>query len=122
MANKVDSSRFFIRRELACKHTGRCEMDREFMEKLDALRAAMGMPLVLSSAFRDPSHPAEVEKLTTGYHPQGRAVDVSISGSAAHRLVGLAVMAGFGGIGISQKGAGRFIHLDNRETPTIWSY
>lgn len=122
MADTVDASRYFIRRELACKHTGRCEMDGKFMEKLDALRLALGMPLVLSSAYRDPSHPAEINKLTTGYHPQGRAVDVVISGANAHRLVGLAVMAGFGGIGVQQKGNVRFIHLDNREMPAIWSY
>ena len=122
MADKVDASRYFIRRELECKHTGRCEMDREFMEKLDALRYVMGMPLVLSSAYRDPSHPAEVAKPAPGYHSRGKAVDVLISGPNAHRLVGLAIMAGFGGIGVSQKDGARFIHLDNRETPAIWSY
>ena len=26
------------------------------------------------------------------------------------------------GIGVQQKGAGRFIHLDLRSTPTVWSY
>jgi hypothetical protein len=29
---------------------------------------------------------------------------------------------GFKGIGVQQKGAGRFIHLDDREDPAIWSY
>jgi hypothetical protein len=29
---------------------------------------------------------------------------------------------GFTGIGVKQTGAGRFIHLDLRATPTVWSY
>jgi zinc D-Ala-D-Ala carboxypeptidase len=124
MADTVDRSTYFTRHELACRHTGLCLMDKEFMEALDRLRLAYGSPMILSSAYRDPSHPEEAGKKTTGYHPKGRAVDVLVSGRDAHRLVGLAIMAGFGGIGISQKGphGGRFVHLDNRSAATIWSY
>ena len=34
----------------------------------------------------------------------------------------LALDANFTGIGIQQKGHGRFVHLDIREHPAIWSY
>jgi uncharacterized protein YcbK (DUF882 family) len=55
-------------------------------------------------------------------HSQGRAVDVLVTGSDAYTLVKLALAHGFGGIGVQQTGDGRFIHLDNREVPSIWSY
>lgn len=124
MAHTVDRSTYFTRHELACRHTGLCLMNAEFMAALDKLRLAYGMPMVLSSAYRDPSHPSEAAKTDPGMHTQGRAVDVLVSGPSAHRLVGLAIMAGFGGIGVSQKGpqGSRFIHLDDRQISTIWSY
>lgn len=58
----------------------------------------------------------------------GRACDVVVSGQDAFALVDMAITLGFTGIGIQQKGTGRFIHLDDlREEdgflrPTIWSY
>jgi hypothetical protein len=43
----------------------------------------------------------------------------------AYRLAKLAFDHGFTGIGINQKGGGRFIHVDDladAPRPTIWSY
>jgi zinc D-Ala-D-Ala carboxypeptidase len=36
----------------------------------------------------------------------------------------MALEAGFTGIGVQQKGTGRFLHLDTLENlrPTVWSY
>ena len=57
-------------------------------------------------------------------HTLGRAVDLLVSGSDAQVLLGiLCNHVKVGGIGINQKGAyGKFILLDNRETPATWSY
>jgi zinc D-Ala-D-Ala carboxypeptidase len=115
-------SQYFKPHELACRHTGLCQMNAEFMAKLDRLREAYGKPMRLSSAYRHPSHPSEAAKRVPGLHTQGRAVDVLVAGSDAYALVKLALAHGFGGIGVSQSGDARFIHLDNREIPTIWSY
>lgn len=123
-------NKFFTRAELACKHTGKCEMDPAFMERLIRLRERMSRPLVISSGYRDRTHPAEAAKTTTGAHQQGRAVDIAITGGDALRLIGLALDLGFTGVGVKQHGphAGRFIHLDtcsagaNQPRPTIWSY
>jgi hypothetical protein len=38
------------------------------------------------------------------------------------RFLRLALELGFTGIGVQQKGTGRFIHLDLRAVPAIWSY
>lgn len=121
---KVAASDYFSRKELQCKHTGNCEMEVKFLLKLDALRELYGQPIHLSSAYRDPSHPVEAKKAKPGKHAQGRAVDILCFGQDAHRIIVLAISMGFKGIGVSQKGDfnQRFIHIDDRETPALWSY
>lgn len=124
------ANKFFSFAELACKHTGKCEMDPAFMERLIRLRERFNHPMVITSGYRDKTHPVEANKGTSGAHVQGRAVDVAITGGDALRLIGLALDLGFTGVGVKQHGphAGRFIHLDTcpaaamQPRPTIWSY
>ena len=122
---------FFNRSEFACKHCGRCEMDETFVMRIDELRRKFGEPLRVSSGYRCPEHNAAVSSTgADGPHTTGRAVDLVVSRGEAHRLLKLIMtMGGFSGVGIQQKGAGRFLHIDDlrdNETagprPTIWSY
>jgi uncharacterized protein YcbK (DUF882 family) len=81
----------------------------------------------ITSGYRSRTHPVEAKKLTTGAHVMGRAADVAVSGADALRLVVLAAEFGFTGIGVQQKGANRFIHLDDvspgvLSRPSIGSY
>ena len=118
----------FSAAEFRCQHTGADGMDATFMDRLQALRADFGKPMVISSGYRDPSHPIEAAKPQPGAHASGRACDVRVEGGEALELVALAYRHGFTGIGVQQKGGGRFIHLDdlphapNRPRPWIWSY
>lgn len=118
----------FKKHEFQCKHTGACHMEPEFMARLQRLRTAFGKPMVITSGYRDRSHPVERNKATSGTHTLGRAVDIAVLGQDALRLVVLAVEHGFTGIGVQQKGGARFIHLDDVSPggkfirPTIWSY
>lgn len=124
----VESSKHFARGELACRHCGRCEMDEGFMLVLEELRVKWGRPIALTSAYRCPEHNSRVS--TTGLdgpHTTGKAVDILISGEDAFELVVLALEIGFLGVGVKQKGGGRFIHLDicggpRFPRPRIWSY
>jgi zinc D-Ala-D-Ala carboxypeptidase len=126
----MDWSQFpnFSEKEMRCKHTGKCEMDVLFMVKLQTLRTDFGKPMTVNSAYRDPSHPAERDKAKPGAHTKGRAVDIAVSGADAYTLVKMALERGFTGIGVQQKGAVRYIHLDDLTAadgfprPTIWSY
>ena len=126
-------SQYFTEDELACSHTGDARMCPAFMAKLDRLREAMGVPLYLSSAYRDVSHPSERHKAThldengiqrAGAHTYGRAVDVSVRGAQAHKLLTLALASGdFTGVGVARS----FVHLDDLELghfnrPTVWTY
>lgn len=115
--------------EMKCSHTGECHMDEKFMEMLDDLREDFGRPMIISSAYRHPTHPVEAKKSRPGAHATGMACDVLVSGRDAFDLVEFAIMNGFTGIGVSQKGdhGSRFIHLDIIEEegfprPWIWSY
>jgi len=79
----------------------------------------------VTSGYRCAKHPVEAKKAAPGAHASGCACDIGVDGADAHRLVALAFKAGFVGIGVNQKGTGRFIHLDTlktRPSGTIWSY
>jgi len=111
--------------EFNCTHCGKNEMKPAFMAKLQTLRNLYGKPMRVTSGYRCPQHPIEARKAAPGAHASGCAVDIGIEGADAHRLLTLAVGVGFNGIGVQQKGSGRFLHLDTLEgptRPTLWSY
>ncbi len=114
-----------MRCQCGCEQDG---MHSEFMEKLTNLRADWGQPMTVTSAYRCPNHPIEAKKAKPGTHSTGRAVDIAVQGNDAYALLCAALGHGFTGIGVQQKGNGRFLHLDNLKEgegwtrPTIWSY
>ncbi len=123
----MDWSRYpnFKAEEFKCSHCGDNEIKEELLDKLQALRSRYGKPMRITSGYRCARHPIEAAKSAPGPHSSGLACDVGVEGADAHKLLGLALDAGFKGIGVQQKGTGRFLHLDllnapNR--PTVWSY
>lgn len=108
--------------EFRCRHCGKEEMKAEFMGRLQALRDVYGRPMPISSGYRCPEHPIEKAKTEPGMHTTGMACDVGVQGAEAHELLRLAFHLGFKGIGIQQKGMARFVHLDLRDEPMVWSY
>ena len=123
----IDWSRYqnFSANEFNCSHCGKNEMKPDFLQKLQTLRSVYGKPMRVTSGYRCPEHPIEAKKAKPGAHASGCACDIGIDGPDAHRLLKLAFAGGFTGIGVQQKGSGRFIHLDTLEgglRPTVWSY
>ena len=123
----IDWSRYqnFSAKEFDCSHCGKNEMQPDFLQKLQALRSVYGKSMRVTSGYRCPEHPIEAKKAKPGAHASGCACDIGIDGADAHRLLKLAFAAGFTGIGVQQKGSGRFIHLDTLEgglRPNVWSY
>lgn len=117
--------------ELACKGTGAAfplSADTEaFLDRLQALRDALGFPFVITSGYRSPAHNSAVGGVGDSPHVKGRAVDIRVYGERALMVVSYARQFGFTGVGVSQKGAhgARFIHLDDTEGPArpgLWSY
>jgi zinc D-Ala-D-Ala carboxypeptidase len=120
--------KYFTEDEVKCKHTGLCNMDDDFMHKLDIIREEVGVPFIITSGYRDKTHPIEAKKKTPGAHASGKAVDILIRGKDALKLIEVALKHGITGLGVKQHGDSRFIHLDdlesqpNRPRPTVWSY
>ncbi len=120
--------KYFTEEELVCRHCNEVGIDDKFMQKVDALREKMGFSFPVNSAYRCARHPIEARKAFPGAHASGRAIDIGVAGEEAYKLIQGALEAGFTGIGVSQKGPTRFVHLDNLESqnfrprPHIWSY
>lgn len=121
----------FSKEEFDCKHTGNNEMQPHFMEWLQELRTVVGLPFLISSGYRDSTHPVEARKTTTGAHTRGIAVDIRVTdGGTAGRIIEAAMAMGVKGVGVAQDNrrnrTSRFIHLDlmDRGTgyPVFWSY
>tara|TARA_R110000822_G_scaffold83575_1_gene196756 strand:- start:286 stop:663 length:378 start_codon:yes stop_codon:yes gene_type:complete len=117
----------FSEEEFACSETGECKMSAAFMKKMQELRDVYGNPMTITSGYRSPKHSIEASKPTgkLSTHARGCAADIACNGQQAYEIMKLAFQLGFTGIGVSQKGSARFVHLDTfigSPRPNIWSY
>lgn len=119
----------FTAKELACKCGCGMLPAQDFMDKVEQLRVSVGFALPVSSAARCPTYNARVSSTgRTGPHTTGRAIDLVVDRKKAHMVLAAALKMGFTGIGVQQKGTGRFIHIDDlpdaegQPRPTTWSY
>jgi uncharacterized protein YcbK (DUF882 family) len=115
--------------ELQCKGDGKLLIVPAFMDRLERLRAEVGQRLAITSGYRSPAYNARVAATgTDGPHTTGRAVDILVRGADALDLLVVARGLGFTGFGIAQKGAVRYLHLDDlpgaagQPRPWMWSY
>lgn len=120
------SLRYFNAGEFACSHCAKNLISPDLLTELDELRHICGFPFVISSGYRCPDHNARVSSTgRNGPHTTGLAADIAVSHENAVTILEHALQnQAFTGIGVQQKGSGRFIHLDMvaRPTRTIWSY
>jgi len=82
--------------------------------------------LVVSSGFRCSEHPVEKNKTKpgTGTHCRGIAADLAVSHRQAKEVLAVALALDLGGVGVHQKGDGRFIHIDvdPERQSLLWTY
>ncbi len=114
----------FTEAEFRCRVTGECVMASDYMEMLQRLRTVFGLPMIITDGYRGRKHPRR-----TAAHRLGKASDIAVSGEPVFRLLRLAVIHGFTGIGLKQHGKKRFIHLDTLSAdeakglrPRVWTY
>lgn len=119
----------FTKAELTCKCGCGMLPEQDFMDRVEGLRVSLGFSLPVTSGARCASYNSKVSATgASGPHTTGRALDLGVRGENALRLIVEARRAGFSGIGVSQKGEGRFIHLDDlpdalgQPRPHLWSY
>ena len=117
----LHATKDFTFEEFKCK-CGTCGggvMNAAFMQKLQALRDAYGKPMVPSSGFRCSAHNRKEGGSVTSMHLQGRAADIFCEdGPDKFEFIMLAAAAGFNGIGVAKT----YVHVDDRETQTFWTY
>jgi zinc D-Ala-D-Ala carboxypeptidase len=113
--------------EFDCQHCGARGIQQAFVEQLQALRDAIGKPLVVKSGYRCSKHPVEAKKAKPGRHAEGIAADLRAIGaplSTLYRTV-LKDFPEFTGIGVAPHQG--YIHLDTRPIPkgqraVVWAY
>ena len=116
----------FSEAEFVCRcGCGRADMEPTFMFRLQRIRDAYRIPMIVSSGFRCIDHDRRVRG--AGVHPTGRAGDFQVSGRDCFKLLDLAISKGMTGIGLKQHGPhdARFMHLDDTSgvtRPWVWTY
>lgn len=117
----------FTKDELICQHTG-LENPNEtqfifLIDTLQEIRDWYGKSMVVTSGYRDPSHPIEARKAYPGYHTIA-AVDFRVPVEDAHMLMKMVFDKGATGVGVHQRGDHdkRFLHMDFRPFARLWSY
>lgn len=125
----IDWSKYknFTKEEFDCSHTGRNDMQPIVLDTLQKIRNVYPKPIIVTSGYRDKSHPFEVGKAYPGEHTLGLAVDIACRGENAYHLLNLAFEYVVPRIGVSQHSTGgRFLHLgfatDGFPSPWVWSY
>lgn len=102
--------------------SGRTHMNRAFVEKLDAIRAEVGFPLIVTSGYRTRAHNEKVGGVADSSHTKGLAVDLAAPTESAKHAIARAAIKN----GISRIGWGRtFIHLDvdpQKTQGVVWGY
>jgi zinc D-Ala-D-Ala carboxypeptidase len=115
----------FSAQEFNCSHCGQNEMKPEFMAKLQSPAYSLWrtheghfwLPLPPTHHRGQESQPWRTRKRSGSRHRH--------TGVRCTQAPQNALEAGFAGIGVQQKGTGRFLHLDTLEgdlRPTVWSY
>lgn len=125
--------KYFSLEELKC-HCGKCgstglEMNNDFMLWIVDLREVCNFPFIVPSAYRCPAYNAQRSSTgLNGPHTTGKAMDIACRGVEAMYLMQEALNKAVCGLGVSQKGEDRFIHLDRcgaidgLPRPVSWSY
>lgn len=102
----------FTPEEIACRGTGKIKISKFAMARLQALRDALGCPMIINSAYRSPEHNKRVGGAKNSYHVQGLAFDVSMANHDPEDFERKAKVAGFTGLGFYPPKKGEFIHID----------
>ena len=124
--NDIEPKNYFTPEELQCSCCKNYFFVSFTLDKLNALRETLGFPLNVTSGYRCKEYNTKMGYTQT--HASGQAVDIACTHEQAFQIISLASQFDFTGIGVKQKGSGRFVHLDDlpkgerRPRPHVWSY
>ena len=113
---------YFTQDEFKCPCCGKVHVSAFLIHKLNKVREALGLPMVVTSGYRCEQHNEAVGGKENSAHRNGTAADIKCETSSMRfSLVQLALEAGFTRIGIGKD----FVHLDVHETllpMVMWVY
>lgn len=117
---------YFTDAELRCQCGCDGVMDEAFMKKVNHIRAEIGQPFVVNSAYRCGEHNNKVS--STGFngpHTTGRAIDIRADSRLKSLILKSAANQGMTRFGIAKT----FIHIDDLNeaaggfsSHVIWTY
>ena len=118
----------FISDEFDCPCDGKCTttlIDTDLIEKLEAVRKALGKALRINSGYRCQAYQDELRlrgyETSSGVstHTLGKAADIMCEGVTGVSLEEVARASGFRAVGVGSN----FIHVDTRnDRDRRWSY
>lgn len=106
----------FTPKEIACRGTGKLLVNEDSLDKLQELRAEIGLPFHVNSGYRSPEYNKKVGGAPNSFHMQGMAFDISLSNLNRDTMFKKAEDYGFNGIGQYNS----FIHIDTRDYRARW--
>jgi uncharacterized protein YcbK (DUF882 family) len=118
-------SKHFSKDEFECPCCGKCNMDEDFISKLETIRVTLGRAIYINSGFRCRKHNQKIGGSRNSPHLIGKASDLLIANSRERCFIIKYAMD----IGITRIGIGRnFLHLDIADESTghspwvMWHY
>lgn len=118
----------FMAREFRCpcSHCTEIVVEQELVDKLEAMRLTLGVPMFITSAYRCAAYQDDLRargfETAKGIsqHQLGRAADVMTKLHSGPQLEQVADEAGFDAIGVGK----RFVHVDLRKDKPNrrWTY
>ena len=100
----------FSAQEIACRGDDTIRIDEVALDKLQALRDRLGVPLIVNSAYRSPAYNRQVGGAKHSMHLQGAAFDISMANHDPESFETAAREIGFAGFGFYPRQ--NFMHID----------
>lgn len=111
--NNIHLTEHFNLREFSCEHCGQVKISSKLITMLEALRQKLGVPLIINSGYRCPTHNANVGGAKNSYHVQGLACDIACpKGFTVEEFTQICLDHGFTGVGAYPNQ--NFVHVDVR--------
>jgi uncharacterized protein YcbK (DUF882 family) len=112
--NHFNLTEHFNLREFQCKcGCGTVKISSRLVSMLEALRQELGVPFVITSGYRCPTHNANVGGAKNSYHVQGLACDIACpTGYTVEQFTQICLRHGFTGVGAYP--GQNFVHVDVR--------
>ncbi len=100
----------FSPEEIACRGDGTIRINEPALDKLQALRDHLGVPLIVHSAYRSPAYNRQVGGARYSMHLQGAAFDIAMANHDPESFEAAARETGFTGFGFYPRQ--NFMHID----------